>query len=199
MLIRTMEKEDIYEVLAVAESAFFDEELYKWVVPNNNERGALIKAFFQFRLEAGFNKRVMAVAVDDKKKIAGAAVWIPPVEDENSNKGNSPDFNGYLSKFNNGIRERCYKFIGTVREAEEFFVKPYWTLAPIFVHKEMQGKGIASLLINSQLKIIDSKHLPCILVTQEENNIPIYERYGFKVAVELPVGAGIVSYGMIRK
>jgi hypothetical protein len=36
MLMRAMEKEDIYEVLSVAESAFSDEKLYKWTVPNSN-------------------------------------------------------------------------------------------------------------------------------------------------------------------
>jgi ribosomal protein S18 acetylase RimI-like enzyme len=63
----------------------------------------------------------------------------------------------------------------------------------------MQGKGIASLLIRRQLKIIDDSHLPCILVTQEENNISIYERYGFKIGIEIPIDIGIMSYGMIRK
>jgi hypothetical protein len=194
-----MEKEDIYEVLSVAESAFFDEKLYKWTVPNNNERVTFIKGFFQFRLEAGFGKRLMEVVVDDTKKIIGAAIWVPPVEDENNNKGTSPGFDEFLSNFNNDARERCYKFIGTVREAENFFIKPYWTLAPIFIRKEMQGKGIGSLLIRKQLKIIDSEHLSCVLVTQGENNIPIYERFDFKVAIELPIDTGIMSYGMIRK
>jgi predicted GNAT family N-acyltransferase len=54
-------------------------------------------------------------------------------------------------------------------------------------------------LIRKQLKTIGSEHLPCILVTQEENNIPIYERFGFKVAIELPIDSGIMSYGMILK
>ncbi|MDR1374897.1 MAG: GNAT family N-acetyltransferase [Treponema sp.] len=197
--MRAMEKEDIYEVLSVAESAFSDEKLYKWTVPNSNERSIFIKKFFQFRLEAGFGKNLMEVAVDDTKKIAGVAIWIPPVEDENSNEGIPPDFDKIFLNINNDVRERCYKFIGTVIKAENFFVKPYWTLAPIFIHKEMQRKGIASLLIKKQLKIIDDKHLPCILVTQEENNIPIYERYGFEVAVELSIDVGIMSYGMIRK
>jgi hypothetical protein len=56
MLIRAMKKEDIYEVLSVAESAFSDEKLYIWTVPNSNERSMFIKNFFQFRLEAGLGK-----------------------------------------------------------------------------------------------------------------------------------------------
>jgi hypothetical protein len=43
------------------------------------------------------------------------------------------------------------------------------------------------------------ERLPCILVTQEENNIPIYAKYGFEVAVEIPINTKIKSYGMIRK
>jgi hypothetical protein len=62
----------------------------------------------------------MEVVVDDTKKIIGAAIWVPPVEDENNNKGTSRGFDEFLSNFNNDTRERCYKFIGTVREAENF-------------------------------------------------------------------------------
>ncbi|GHV08263.1 hypothetical protein FACS189485_19590 [Spirochaetia bacterium] len=199
MLIRTMEKKDIFEVLSVAESAFSEEKLYKWAAQNNNERSIFIKRFFEFRLEAGFGKNFMEIAVNDTNKIAGVAIWVPPVGDGNNNEGMPPDFNKIFLNINNSVQERCYRFISTVIEAENFFTKPYWTLAPIFIHKGMQGKGIASLLINRQLKIIDNKHLPCILVTQEENNIPIYERYGFKTAVEVPIDVGIISYGMIRK
>jgi GNAT superfamily N-acetyltransferase len=194
-----MEKEDIHEVVSVASAAFFEEKLYKWTVPNNNERDIFIKGFFQYRIEAGLGKKFMEVVVDDSNKIIGAAIWVPPIDGEDKDNGKSPGFEQFFSKFNNTIRERCYKFIGTVIEAENSFTQPYWMLAPIFIHKEMQGKGIASLLIRNQLKIIDVKCLPCVLVTQEENNIPIYERYGFKVAIELPIDTGIMSYGMIRK
>jgi hypothetical protein len=47
MFIKNLEKEDFNEVLAIAESAFFDEKLYKWTVPNEFERSAFIKGFFQ--------------------------------------------------------------------------------------------------------------------------------------------------------
>jgi ribosomal protein S18 acetylase RimI-like enzyme len=199
MLIKIMEEEDISNVLAVAESAFSDEKLYKWIVPDTNERSVFIKEFFRFRLRSGFGKRQMEVVVDDSAKIMGMAIWDFPVENKNNDKENSPDTEKFLSQFNNTIRERCYKFIGTVIEAENFFPRPYWALSPIFIRKEMQGKGIASLLIRRQLKIIDDSRLPCILVAQEENNISIYERYGFKVGIEIPIDIGITSYGMIRK
>jgi predicted N-acetyltransferase YhbS len=199
MTIRDMEPRDIDEVLSVADSAFFDEELYKWTIPSDNERTDFIKTFFQYRLKNAFGEKVMQVAVDDIGEIAGAAVWVPPIKEEN-NGGKSSDFEGMISRFSNDIRERCYKFVSTVTEAESHFTQPYWVLAPVFVNKEMQGKGIASLLIRNQLINIDETHLPCILVTQEINNISIYEKYGFKVVVEVPIGeSGLISYGMLRK
>jgi hypothetical protein len=201
MFIKNLKKEDFNEVLTVAESAFFEEKLYKWTVPNESERGAFIKGFFQFRLESGFGKRVMEVAIDNSKKIMGVAVWVPPVlenDKENVPQSKSP-FMNFISKFNDDIQKRCFKFINTVEEAEKIFDKPYWILAPVFVKREMQGKGVASFLIRSRLKLIDMKRLPCILVTQEENNIPIYAKYGFEVAVEVPINTKIKSYGMIRK
>ncbi|MDR1249236.1 MAG: GNAT family N-acetyltransferase [Treponema sp.] len=201
MFIKNLEKEDFNEVLSVAESAFFEEELYKWTVPNASERGAFIKNFFQFRLESGFGKRLMEAAINDSKKIMGVAVWVPPVleNDREDILQSKSLFMNFISKFSDDIQERCFQFINTVEEAEKNFDKPYWILAPVFVKKEMQGKEVASFLIRSRLKLIDMKRLPCILVTQEENNIPIYTKYGFEVAVEAPVNTKIKSYGMIRK
>jgi predicted N-acetyltransferase YhbS len=199
MIVRNMKPEDIDKVILVANSAFLNEELYKWAIPNVSERTDFIKTFFQFRLKNAFGKNIMQVAIDDTGEIVGAGVWIPPIEEEKS-RGTSSDFDEMLSKFSNDIRERCYKLISTVMEAENYFTQPYWFLAPVFVSKKMQGKGIGSLIIRSQLKKIDETHFPCILVTQEKNNIPIYENYGFKVAVEVPIGQSeLISYGMIRK
>jgi predicted N-acetyltransferase YhbS len=65
----------------------------------------------------------------------------------------------------------------------------------------MQGKGIGSALIRDPLKKIDGQGIPCVLVTQEEKNIRIYERFGFKTAITIPIDekAGLASYGMIRE
>ncbi|GHT27300.1 hypothetical protein FACS18942_06380 [Planctomycetales bacterium] len=200
MIIRNMETKDLDKVLSIADSAFFNEELYKWTAPNDIERTVFIKAFFQFRLKDAFGKKTMQVAVDDLGEIAGAAIWEPPIQEDNDGEGIPPAFEEMLSKFGNDIREHCYQFITTVLKIESYFFQPYWTLSPIFICKKMQGKGIASLLIRNQLKKIDEKHLPCVLVTQEKNNIPIYEKYGFKTAIKVPIGeSDIISYGMIRK
>ncbi|AEF80967.1 GNAT family N-acetyltransferase [Leadbettera azotonutricia] len=199
MTIRNMEPEDIDEVLSVADSAFFNEELYKWTTPNDNDRTDFIKTFFQYRLKNAFEEKIMQVAIDDIGKIAGAAVWVPPIKEKNNGE-KSFDFEEMISRFSNDIRERCYKFVSTVIKAENYFTQPYWDLGPVFVNKRMQGKGIASLLIRSQLKKIDETHSPCILVTQEKNNIQIYEKYGFKVAIKIPIEESrLISYGMIRK
>ncbi|MDR1641226.1 MAG: GNAT family N-acetyltransferase [Clostridiales bacterium] len=204
MIARKMEREDADKVATVAASAFLEEKLYKWTAEDENERQAFLEGFFKFRLEAGYGTRVMDVAVDDSNEIVGAAIWVPPSKE--AAEGPSFDFNrfmsifgGFLSTLSSNTAKRCYKFMLTVVEAESFFTQPCWCLAPIFVLKKWQGKGVASLLMRRQLEKIDEEHLPCILVTQEEGNIPIYERFGFAVGVKVEIDTGLVSYGMIRE
>jgi GNAT superfamily N-acetyltransferase len=199
MIIRDMDKNDMEKVLATVVSAFFDERLYKWTVPIDTERSDFIRIFFQYRLEKEYGKKFIKVAEDKDGSITGAAIWSPPAPGEAG--GNSAVFRQVFADYDSGISDRCIHFIDTVLEALEFFHQPLWELGPLFVRKETRGKGIGSLLIRDHLKEIDDKGIPCVLVTQEEKNIRIYERFGFKTAITVPIDekAGLASYGMIRE
>jgi hypothetical protein len=142
MVIKIMEEKDISEVLVVAESAFSDEKLYKWIVPDTDERNVFIKKFFRFRLGPCFGKRQMEIAVDDSSKIMGMAIWDFPVENKNNDNENSPDTERFLSQFNNNIREHCYKFIGTVIEAENFFPAHIGLYLRYLFIKKCRGKEL---------------------------------------------------------
>jgi hypothetical protein len=54
-------------------------------------------------------------------------------------------------------------------------------------------------LLKPILARIEQEHLPCYLSTQREENIRIYQRYGFEVVedIEIP-GTDMRTWGMLR-
>jgi ribosomal protein S18 acetylase RimI-like enzyme len=76
---------------------------------------------------------------------------------------------------------------------------PHWYLVVIAVEPEHHGQGIGSALIQHGLKRVDADGLPCYLETSNERNVPLYERYGFKIAhTDLLPDNGPRYWGMLR-
>ena len=77
---------------------------------------------------------------------------------------------------------------------------PHWYLTLIAVDPLHQEKGYASMLIRGKLRELDKQNLPCYLNTQNEENVPIYEHFGFKLVGKIQVPkSNIYYYGMLRK
>ena len=57
----------------------------------------------------------------------------------------------------------------------------HWILQFIGVDPVHQGKGYAGTLLESMLARIDEENLPCYLTTSDENNVSLYQHYGFEV------------------
>jgi ribosomal protein S18 acetylase RimI-like enzyme len=63
-----------------------------------------------------------------------------------------------------------------------------------------QGMGVGKKLMARALAIADANNMPCYLETQNKNNVPIYQRFGFEVVSdkEIPKG-GLHNWGMLRQ
>ena len=77
---------------------------------------------------------------------------------------------------------------------------PHWYLHNIAVRKTFRGKGFAGKLIKPVLAKLDKTKLPCYLETQNPDNVPIYEHYGFKIMdiSEIRGAGGIKNWAMLR-
>ena len=76
----------------------------------------------------------------------------------------------------------------------------YWLLQFLGVDPDHQGKGYASTLLKAMLSRIDEEHLPCYLDTEEAENVPLYQRYGFRVVKELTIpNTDIRLWAMLRE
>ena len=76
---------------------------------------------------------------------------------------------------------------------------PHWYLTFIGVDPVHQGKGYASMLIRAKLRELDKQNLPCYLNTQNEENLPIYEHFGFELVGKIQIpNSDNYYYGMLR-
>ena len=77
---------------------------------------------------------------------------------------------------------------------------PHWYLQAIGVEPRLHGKGYASKLLKGKFERFDREGLACYLETQNEENISMYEHYGFEVVEEyfLP-NTSFNNWAMLRK
>lgn len=194
MEIKPLGAEDLDEAVALLEAAFFDRPFYRYIAPDPPERREFLARNFRLRLEHGLEAGEIDLAVLEGR-IAGLAVWTftgaPPPEDRSLEEA--------FSVFSPGLRERFFGFWHTLRAARDGVIRPpYWSLAPIAVLPEKQGRGIASALIRKKLAEMDALPRPCFLGTQDAENLAIYSRYGFQKVREDPLSPGLTHYTMIR-
>jgi ribosomal protein S18 acetylase RimI-like enzyme len=76
---------------------------------------------------------------------------------------------------------------------------PHWYLWVIGVAPEHQGKGIAGRLMRPVFEQADRDRYRCYLETHKESNVPVYERYGFRVVAKTPVPRhALTVWAMLR-
>lgn len=69
---------------------------------------------------------------------------------------------------------------------------------PLAVSTEYQGRGIGSSLLDLFCRHADQTHQLCYLETDKQENLPLYERFGFHV-VATGMVLGVRCWYMIRK
>ena len=76
----------------------------------------------------------------------------------------------------------------------------HWYLQAIGVDPMFQGRGYASKLLRSMLSRIDEEGLPCYLETLDEQNVSLYEHFGFKVIEESNIPeTTLTNWAMLRE
>lgn len=194
--IRPLGPEDLDETVALLSAAFWDRPFYHYLAPSQAERREFLALNFRLRLEHSIGISDIDLALLDRR-IAGIAVWAPPARDPGPEDHSAME--EAFSVFSPGLRERFFGFFRTLIAARDQAVsQPYWSLAPVAVLPEHQGRGIASALIRKKLAAIDASPAPCFLGTQDAPNLDIYARYGFQKVREDPLAPGLIHYTMVR-
>ena len=142
-----------------------------------------------------------AVIYADSEELNGFAVWIPL------------GFTGSKTipfLRNGGVRLLLHSGLGIIKKLlvyETFAMdlkKKYtghvdWYLYNLSVRQAAQGKGIASKLMKPMLQFCDDEKMIVYLETNKENNVSLYDHYGFRLRETNPVpGSSVQHYSMVR-
>ena len=75
-----------------------------------------------------------------------------------------------------------------------------WYLYCLVTRPHLQGKGLCSRLLRPMLEYFDREKCDCYLETFDDDNIPLYEHYGFKICETVRVPkSDLVLRAMLRK
>jgi ribosomal protein S18 acetylase RimI-like enzyme len=186
---------DIPRLAQALASAFQDDPVITWVIPDEGRRRALLPAFMEFRL------RRLAFPHDETWTVEGgaaAAVWIPP-----PGRWQMP----LLQQLR--LLPPLVRFLGlrtpTVLRGLDRMERlhphdpAHWYLFILGTEPAVQGRGLASALLSHMLARIDASGLPAYLESSNERNIALYARHGFAVTGETAIPGGPTIWPMWRE
>lgn len=184
-----LEERQLGEAGAVLGRAFFDDPLFTYVLPDDEQRGRVLPAFMEGSARIGHLYGEVYTGADS---VVGAAVWLPPNWGEfTPERIAAAGFPAVMEQMGEAAGAR---FGAAMAEFETLHKRdmaaPHWYLMILGVDPPRQGAGIGGQLIQPVLKRADDARMPCYLETLKTRNVPFYQKHGFAVVVEgnLPDG-----------
>jgi ribosomal protein S18 acetylase RimI-like enzyme len=171
--------------------AFLHDPFLKHLAPDDTKRARLTPEFVGIVVKYCF----LYGEVWTFPSLEGVACWLRPGK-------TSPSFAGMLRtgmlfmplQFGwAGFRR--FNEVVTYTESlhKQFAAGPHWYLWGLGVEPSEQRKGVGGTLLYSVLSQADAAGQPCYLETQNESNLPFYQKHGFEV-----VSNGVVPKSNLR-
>jgi GNAT superfamily N-acetyltransferase len=181
-------------VIRVLADAFFHDDPYLWIVPDEGQRRLSTHAFFSIFAPACFAHGAVYMAAEAR----GAALWLPPGADLVP-EHEADEFGAALAT-TAGPPEcvqrtvQLFEMLGRHHPQE-----PHWYLAFMGVDPARQNQGIGSALLAAVLARADAEGTPAYLEASSPVNVRLYERHGFRVVRELRVADSPPLFPMWRE
>jgi GNAT superfamily N-acetyltransferase len=125
--------------------------------------------------------------------LAGVALWLPP--------GAHPDETALDMLFEDtipaGRRAEVFEIIE--RMSNYHPAEPHWHLAMIGVEPDEVRKGYGSALLEAGLARVDRSGQTAYLESTNPRNIPLYERFGFRLVGTIDTGRCPPIFPMVRR
>lgn len=163
-------------------AAFAVDPLWRWLIPDGDRWWRRAPAMFAHEV-ASRTKQGHTYTTDDR---AGAALWAPPGLWRPSSLGLLAAAPSMLALV--GIAG-ARRGVGLLRAIEAAHPKAdHWYLAVLGTHPDHRHQGVASAVLGPVLDRCDQDGTGAYLESSNPENVPFYERHGFRVTDELRPG-----------
>jgi ribosomal protein S18 acetylase RimI-like enzyme len=178
----------------VLASAFLDDPVFAWIVPDRARLEATIEPVFAAFADA-FARHDETHLLAAGGVTTGAVMLAPPGADP----VHPDDEPGFVDRVVDLLPEHVDRF-GTCMERFEAVHPhdPAWYVQFVGVERTQQGRGFGSRLLRMVTDRADVAGEAAYLEATSERNRALYERHGFECIHEIPLPDGPTSYGMWR-
>lgn len=198
---KRLQVDQIEKASRVAARAFQEDPIFVYYFPEDKKNNVVTHCKYLILL--GMLSGEVYVTSNN---IEGVAVWLTfRVEDQKIEKQPKEIIRMMrkVKRDNFSYRLFAEKFAvnaelaGLLRDQHANF--PNWYLNMIAVDPIHQGNGYGGSLLRSKLEELDKQNLPCYLNTQNKNNLPLYEHFGFKLVGKARIpNTDFYYYGLLR-
>ncbi len=193
-----VQKKDLNRLAEVAADAYQDYPLHNWLTKGKYDKKAS-KILMQITLRTMTED---AIIYADSEQMNGFAAWLP--FGFTGNKALPFLLKGGLKLILHsgfGIINRLQTYEKYAMNLKKEFTDNYdWYLFNLSIKKEAQGKGIASKLMRPMLEFCDDEKMVAYLETNKEQNVSLYNHYGFELKKEeLIPKTNVMHYAMVRQ
>ncbi len=185
----------------IAGRAFQDDPTTIFTYPDEKERREKLQYGFRMIYNYGIRHGV-TYAISEN--LEGFIVWLP-YDKVYPSTWTMMRYGGFYAMRKVGLKLRAMKRSMTVfnyMETRHKELAPFehWYLQNIAVTPEEQGKGYGSQLLTAMYQKIDSEGLPIYLETNQEQNLPFYQKHGFEVLEQVIIpDTDVPLWCMLRK
>jgi GNAT superfamily N-acetyltransferase len=180
---------------AVLASAFADDPVFVWMIPDAGRRAAILPDLFAPFTEA-YQPLGASRVVARSGRVAGAAHWAPPgkhaVGDEDADT-----FMARLAQVSGPDAGRIFEVMNRLDEQHPTVDCYYLNL--LGVDQAHQGRGLGSALLAATLRQCDAQASPAYLEATSPRNRRLYARHGFEVVGEIGLPDGPSLWPMWRE
>ncbi len=196
--IHALKPEHKQTAIETAAQAFYDDPMSTLPVPDPVKRRRVVASLYALPVNICMNYGI----VDSNADAAAVAMWLPTGNTDLS-LSQMVQVGAFSLPFKLGFGPfmRMLRMLNVTEKAHKDAIsEPHWYLMTLAVRPEKQGQGMGSRMLEHGLKRVDADRLPAYLETANARNLPLYERFGFKVTHSGELATdGPPFWGMLRE
>jgi GNAT superfamily N-acetyltransferase len=191
---RPVTRDQIAPVADAVSRGFHDNEIWRWIIPDEDQCLRLMKRSYRARLRHLYLVRGEAWTTPG---IEGGAFWIPPGEPKRRLRDGLAETLALLPGIGIGGARRGSRIERLMEEHHPR--QPHWYLEVLSIAPEHQRQGHGATLLAPVLERCDRDGAPAYLETNRESNLPYYRRFGFEPTEEISLPDGPPVWLMWRE